>query len=127
MDVVRLSKREQQIMDVVFARGEVTATDVVEGIADAPSRDATRTMLRILEQKGHLTHRKVGREFVYRPARARGKVGQSALRRVMSVFFDGSVEKAMAAYLSGPRDERPTREELERLAKLIEQAKREER
>jgi predicted transcriptional regulator len=123
-DLDPLSKREQQITDIIYARGEATAGDVVDGLSDPPTRDAIRALLRILEQKGHLTHRKEGREFVYRAVRSRGRIGKSALRRVLNVFYDGSVEKALAAYLAGPKSEQLTLQELERLAELIEQAKR---
>jgi BlaI family penicillinase repressor len=119
----QLSKRERQIMDVIYARGEATASDVVSRMPDPPTRDAVRTFLRFLEQKGHLTHRKQGREFVYSPVQTRNRMGQSALRRVFNVFFDGSVEKALAAHLAGPRRDRPSPEELERLLDLIRQAK----
>ena len=126
-DPNRLSHRERQIMDVIYALGEASAAAVVAGMgAEAPTRDAIRTFLRILEQKGHVTHRKHGREFIYRPTHQRQRVGRSALRRVLSVFFDGSVEQALAAHLTGPRQERPTAEELQRLMDLIQKAKREE-
>src|SRR3954466_11201291 len=105
IDPTQLSKRERQIMDVIYARGEATAGDVVEGMADAPTRDAVRAFLRILERKGHLTHRTQGRESVYRPVQARARIGKSSLRRVLNVFYDGSVEKALAAYLGGTKGE----------------------
>jgi BlaI family penicillinase repressor len=117
-----LSRRERQIMDVIFARGEATANDVVDGMDDPPTRTAVRTMLRILEQKGHLKHRQAGREFVYAPTRPRKRVGQSALRRVLSTFFSGSLEEAVAAHLSDPGTEL-SEEELRRLSSLIEQAR----
>ena len=119
-----LSKRERQIMDAVYARGEATVSQVAEGIPDPPMRGALRTLLRILEAKGHLTHRKHGREFVYRPTQPRGQAGRSALGRVLDVFFGGSLENAVAAHLSDPRRAaRITPEELRRLSDLIEKAK----
>ena len=81
MDPGKLSKRERQIMDVVYAHGEATVSQVLGGLPDAPMRGALRTLLRILERKGHLTHRQVGREFVYRPTQPRGQAGRSALGR----------------------------------------------
>jgi predicted transcriptional regulator len=111
-------------MDAIYARGEATAAEVVGSMAEPPTRDAIRAFLRILEQKGHIRHRKEGREFVYSPVQKRGLIGKSALRRVLDVFYDGSVEKALAAYLGGSRKEQPSFAELERLAKLIEDAKR---
>jgi BlaI family transcriptional regulator, penicillinase repressor len=118
-----LSRRERQIMDVIYARSEATAHDVVEGMDDPPTRTAVRTMLRILEQKGHLKHRQAGREFVYAPIRPRKRVGQSALRRVLSTFFGGSLEEAVAAHLSDPGTEL-SEGELKRLSSLIEQARK---
>ena len=82
-----------------------------------------RTFLTILEQKGHLSHRKSGREFVYRPTQPRRRVGQSAMRRVLDVFFDGSLEKAVAAHLAEP-GAKLSAEEAKRLSDLIKQARR---
>jgi BlaI family transcriptional regulator, penicillinase repressor len=122
-DPGQLSKRERQIMDAVYARGEATVAQVLEGIPDPPMRGALRTLLRILEHKGHLTHRKQGREFIYRPTRPRGQAGRSALGRVLDVFFGGSLGDAVAAHLSDPRRAaRLTPEELRRLSDLIENA-----
>jgi predicted transcriptional regulator len=120
-----LSRRERQIMDVVYACGEASAAEVVERIPDPPTRTAVRTMLRILEEKGHLRHRKQGREFIYQPTRARQRAGQSALRGVLATFFEGSLEKAVAAHLADPAAE-PTPDELARLARLIREAKKRE-
>ena len=126
MDPRELSKRERQIMDVVYAHGEATVSQVLAGLPDAPMRGALRTLLRILERKGHLTHRQVGREFVYRPTQPRGQAGRSALGRVLDVFFGGSLESAVAAHLSDPRRAKKlSAEELKRLADLIEKAKQE--
>src|SRR5581483_10646808 len=94
-----LSRRERQIMDVVYARGEATAADVFGDLPDPPSKTAVRTLLRILAEKGHLTHRQDGLRYVYRPSRPRERAGRSALRRVLDTFFDGSLEKAVAAHL----------------------------
>src|SRR3954462_15207785 len=102
-DPRQLGKRERQIMDVIYARGEATVAQVIAGIPDPPARGALRTLLRILERKGHLTHRKRGREFVYRPTQARAQAGRSALGRVLDVFFGGSIGDAVAAHLSDPR------------------------
>ena len=118
---LQLSRRERQIMDVVYSHGEASATRVLEGIPDPPSRAAVRTMLRILEDKGNLKHVKRGREFIYRPIRPRKRAGQSAMRRVLSTFFDGSLEQAVAAHLGDSAAELST-EELNRLAELIRHA-----
>jgi len=122
-DPRQLSKRERQIMDVVYANKEATVSQVLAGIPDPPMRGALRTLLRILERKGHLTHRQQGREFIYRPTQPRGAAGRSALGRVLDVFFGGSLEHAVAAHLSDPRRAtKLTAEELHRLSDLIEKA-----
>ena len=120
---LQLSRRERQIMDVVYALGEATASDVVANMPDPPHRTTIRTMLRILEEKGHLTHKKKSREFVYQPTQARTRAGQSALRRVVRTFFEGSLEKAVAVHLSDPKSELSDGE-LKRLADLIRQARK---
>jgi len=118
-----LSRRERQIMDVVYARGEVTAAQVCAELPDAPSNTAVRTLLRILEDKGHLKHRQDGLRYVYQPSRRRGAVGRSALTRVLRTFFDGSLEKAVAAHL-GDSAADLSDDELDRLANLILQARK---
>ncbi len=117
-DPEELSRRERQIMDVVYALGHATVTEVWRGLPDAPSRTTVRTLLRILEEKGHLRHREQGREFVYRAVRPRLRAGRSALRRVLETFFDGSLEQAVAAHLADPSSQLSD-EEAERLAELI--------
>jgi BlaI family transcriptional regulator, penicillinase repressor len=122
----RLSKRESQIMDIIYARGQATATDVLATMPDGLSRTAVRTFLRILEGKGHLTHRTQGREYVFAPTQPRRQMGQSALRRVLEVFFGGSLEQAVATYLAEKNG--PVREqELEQIAALIRRARKEGR
>lgn len=118
-----LSKRERQIMDVIWSLNEATATLVVETMDDPPSRTAVRTLLGILEEKGHLKHRKQGREFIYFPTRGRQHEGQSALKRVLRVFFDSSIEKALAAHLAGP-DVKISPQEAKRLSEMIQQARK---
>jgi predicted transcriptional regulator len=122
LDPLHLSKRERQIMEALYRRGEATAVEVLGDLADPPSRTAVRTLLRILEDKGHLTHRKSGREFVYRPTRARQQVARSAFRRLLATFFGGSIEQAVAAYMADPSAEL-SQPELERLRALVEQAR----
>jgi predicted transcriptional regulator len=112
-------------MDVIYAHGEATITQVMAELPDPPTRGALRTLLRIMEQKGHLVRRQEGRKIVYRPTQRRGPAGRSALGRVLDVFFNGSLEKALTAHLSDPdRKRKIDRAELERLSDLIEQAKR---
>ncbi len=107
-------------MEVIYARCQCSATEVRAGMLDAPTPTAVRTMLRILEQKGHLTHRKDGRQFIYRPTRPRQQAARSAMRRLLATFFGGSIEQAVAAYLSDPGIDLPP-DEVDRLRQLIEQ------
>src|SRR4051794_23607392 len=118
-----LSRRERQIMDVGYARGEATAADVLGGVPGPPTKTAVRTLLRILEEKGHLTHRQDGLTYVYRASRPRGRAGRSALRRVLQTFFDGSLEKAVAAHLGDAATELSP-DELNRLSDLIDRARK---
>jgi len=124
-DFSHLSRRERQIMEIIYAKSEATATDVLGGLDDAPTRTAVRTFLRILEEKGHLRHVKRSREFVYRPVRQREQAGQSALQRLLNTFFDGSLEKAVASHLSDPEASIST-DQRARFAALIRQAKQKE-
>ena len=120
-----LSRRERQIMDVLFRMGQATVSDVQEAMTDPPSYSAVRAMLRILEEKGHARHEQDGPRYLYKPAVARERAKRSAMRHLLHTFFDGSHEEAMAALL----DEASTSvsdEELERLAKLIEQRRSKE-
>ena len=120
-----LSRRERQIMAIVYSRSEASATEVWQGLTDPPSHTAVRTLLRILEDKGQLTHEKRGRQFIYRPVHPRRRVGQSALQGVLQTFFDGSLEKALAAHLADP-GAKPSPDELKRLVSLIEEARKRE-
>lgn len=124
-ELMHLSRRERQIIEVIYARAEATASDVLEHMPDPPTRTAVRTFLRILEEKGHVKHTKRGREFVYQPTRRRERAGQSAFQRVLQTFFEGSLEKAVAAHLADPGAE-ISPEELQRLSSLIRQAKQKE-
>ena len=121
-----LSRRERQIMDVIYRRGRASAADVVAELADPPSYSAVRALLRILEDKGHLRHESEGGKYVYAPTRPREHAGRSALRRVLQTFFDNSAEKAVAALLD-LHDAELSRADLDRLAHLIEQARKEGR
>jgi predicted transcriptional regulator len=120
-----LSRRERQIMTICFSLGEASATDIWQRLPDQPSQTAVRTLLRILEEKGHLDHAKRGRKFIYKPTRPRRNVGRSALRTVLKTFFDGSLGEAVAAHLSDPVAN-PSDEELCRLADLVREARQKE-
>ncbi len=124
-DVPQLSRRERQIMDIIYARGAATANQVLEDLPDPPSRVSVRTLLRILEEKGHLVHKARGREFVYGPTRPRKREGRSALRRVLTTFFDGSLSKAVTAHMTDPAAQFSP-EDLMRLEQLIKEARKRE-
>ena len=124
-DIPSLSARERQIMDVIYALGEATATQVVEALVDPPSRNAVRTFLKILEEKGHLTHKQRGREYVFRPKKPRRRAGQTAVQHVINTFFDGSLEQAVSIHLANPKTT-ISESELRRLESLIRDARKKE-
>lgn len=124
--LIHLSRRERQIMDVVYRLGRVTVTDVLARLPDPPSYSAVRAMLRVLENKGHLRHVLEGKSYVYVPTVPRTRASRSALQNMLKTFFDGSAEKAVAALLDISRTE-ITDDELDRLSRLIEQARQEGR
>ena len=109
-------------MDIVHARGEVSAADVSAALADPPSYSAVRALLRILEEKGHLRHREDGPRYVYLPTEPHAKASRSALKRVVQTFFDGSLASAVAALVDGEGG-RLSGEELKRIETIIKQAK----
>ena len=121
-----LSRRERQIMEIVYRSGRATATEVLAGIPDPPSYSAIRALLRILENKGWLRHEADGPRYVYLPTLPSRRASRSALRNVLETFFEGSTEKAMAALLDLSR-EQLSDEELSRLSRLIEDARKEGR
>ncbi len=121
--VTALSRRERQIMDILYARGEATAAQVQAAMRDAPSYSAVRALLAILERKGHARHREEGERYVYVPAMAREKAAKTALERVIEVFFGGSLEKAVATRLTDP-SVKLSKEEYARLKELIEAARK---
>jgi predicted transcriptional regulator len=119
-----MSRRERQIMEIVYRLGSATAAEVLESLPDPPSYSAVRAMMRILEDKGHLTHRHDGPRYVYSPVVPRAAARQSALRSIVKTFFDGSATQAVAALLD-MSESRLTGDEADQLARLIEKAKRE--
>jgi predicted transcriptional regulator len=120
------SRREREIMDALYKLGKASAAQIVAAIPDPPSNTAVRTLLTILEKKGHVRHRLDGPRFVYEPKIAREKMAQKAVKSVLSTFFDNSVEGVVAALLN-QEDARLTAAELDRLTQLIEKAKEEGR
>ncbi len=122
----RLSRRERQIMDVIYRLTRATAAEVMENLADPPSYSAVRALLRVLEEKGHLTHEQDGPRYVYLPTLARTDASRSALKQMVSTFFEGSVTQTVAALLDVAGN-RLSEKELDRLSKLIADARREGR
>jgi len=119
----QLSRRQRQIMDIVYSRGRASGTQIAGLlVGEPPSRGAMRTMLRILEEKGLLMHVKRGKEFIYLPMHSRQQVGPSALRRVVDTFFAGSIRSAVAAHLA-QRETDITDDELRKLAQLVRQTR----
>jgi predicted transcriptional regulator len=121
-----LSRRERQIMDILYQRGKGSASEVREAMEAAPGYSAVRAMLRVLEEKGHVRHQAEGLKYVYVPVVARDKAKRSAVKHVMETFFNGSAEQIVAALLD-VSSTRLTREELDRMSAMIEQAKKEGR
>jgi len=118
----QLSRRERQIMDVVYRLGKATVTDVLERLPDPPSYSAVRALMRILEEKGHLSHEQDGPRYVYLPTVPRDAAQQSALSHMVRTFFGGSAEAAVAALLELPENGL-SNGELDRLSRLIDEAR----
>ena len=122
----RLTRREREIMDILYRRGRATAHEVLADLPDPPSYSAVRALLRLLEERGHVKHVQEGLAYVYAPAQGRTDARRSALAHVVRTFFEGSVEQAVAT-LVDPSRSRLSREELDRIADLIDRAKKEGR
>jgi BlaI family transcriptional regulator, penicillinase repressor len=119
-----LSRRERQIMDILFARGRATGQEIQESLLDKPNYSSVRTILRVLERKGYVRHVEEGLRYVYEPTVAREAASRSALQRIIRTFFDGSAKEAVAALLD-PAAFHLTAKELSELAKIIDRAKKE--
>src|SRR5271165_4763090 len=98
-----LTRREREIMDILYRRGRATAHEVLGDLADAPSYSAVRALLRLLEERGHVKHVEDGQRYVYAPAVTRGDARKSALAHVVNTFFAGSVEQAVATLVGSSR------------------------
>lgn len=120
-----LSRRERQIMDIIYERGQATAHEVQENLPDPPSYSAVRALLRVLVEKECLRHEKDGPKYVYFPLLSRETAKKSALRQLLRTFFDGSAGDAAAALLD-LSDEKMSDEELNRLSDIIDKARKEE-
>jgi len=123
---VTLSRRERQILDILYARGRATAADIREALPDPPSYSTTRALLRILEQKGHVRHEEDGPRYVFLPKVSRQKARVSALRHLLATFFDGSAAEAAAALVDGSAA-RMNDKELDQLEAQIERARKEKK
>jgi BlaI family transcriptional regulator, penicillinase repressor len=123
-DHTALTRRERQIMDILYKRGRATAGEVMDDLPGDPHSSTVRTQLRVLEEKGHVTHEEQGLRYVYMPALPRRAARKSALRHLVDTFFDGSAEQVVAAVLGG-EGAKLSEEELARIADLVEKAKKE--
>lgn len=121
-----LSRREREILNVLYRKGRATAAEVQEEMADPPSYSAVRAMLRILEDKGHAMHEQDGPRYVYLPAVSRDRAKRSALRHLLSTFFENSPEQAISALL-GDASSKLSPEDLDRISALVEKARKEGR
>ena len=119
-----LSRRERQIMDILYQRGKASAAEVREAMEDAPGYSAVRAMLRILEEKGHVKHQAEGLKYVYVPSVGRDKAKRTAVKHLMETFFNGSPENVVAALLD-VSSTRLSAEELDRMAQMIAHARKE--
>jgi len=119
-----LSRRERQILEILIERGKASASEVRASMADAPSYSSVRTLLRVLEDKGHVKHREEGLRYVYLPTVGRERAKRSAVKHLLKTYFNGSAEQIMAALLDVSSTQL-TREELDRMAQMIEDARRE--
>ena len=121
-----LTRRERQIMDILYRRGRATAAEVMSDLSGEPNYSTVRTQLRVLEDKGQVTHEEEGLRYVYSPAVPRRTARKSALRHLVDTFFDGSVEQVVGALLGG-EGARLSEEELARIADMVARAKKESR
>jgi len=121
-----LSRREREIMDIIYEQGRATAAEIRERMSEPPSYSAVRATLRILEDKGHVRHRQDGPRYVYLPTVPRDRACQSALRHLLKTFFDGSTQRVVATLLD-LQASKLSPQELSRLAEMIERAKQEGR
>jgi BlaI family transcriptional regulator, penicillinase repressor len=122
-DFSTLSRRERQIMEILYATGGATVMQVVAKLPNPPTDKAVRRMLQILEAKAHVQRRRDDREFIYRPVQSKKQAGKKALQRLLDTFFGGALDQAFAVHL-GDRESKFTDEQLSRMTQLIEQARR---
>ena len=118
-----LSRRERQIMDILYRRTRATAAEVMADLPGEPTYSTVRTQLRVLEEKGHVRHEEEGLRYVYAPAVPRHAARKSALKHLVETFFDGSAEQVVAAVLGGEAS-RLSDEDLDRIGELIDRARK---
>jgi predicted transcriptional regulator len=118
-----LTRRERQIMDILYRRGRATAAEVMADLSGEPNYSTVRTQLRVLEEKGHVRHEEQGQRYIYLPAVPRHAARKSALKHLVETFFDGSAEQAVAALLGG-EGSRLSGEDLDRIGRLIDKARK---
>lgn len=118
-----LSRRERQIMDILYRRSRATAGEVMAELSGEPNYSTVRTQLRVLERKGYVRHEEAGLRYVYEPAVPRHAARKSALRHLVNTFFDGSAERVVSALLGG-EGARLTADELDRIAALVARARK---
>jgi len=123
LDLQQLSRRERQIMDLFFQHGPLTANQVIELLPDNPSNATVRTLLRILEDKGQLTHKKEGRQFVYFTVTRHGQAGFNTFKNMLKTFFKGSITDAVATFINDP-DANISEEELQELEELVKKSRK---
>ena len=123
-DTTKLSRRERQIMDILYASGHATAAGIHGSLPDAPSYSATRALLRVLEEKGHVRHEEQGPRYVFKPTLGRDRAKKSALKHLLQTFFDGSPEQAVATLLDISAAQLKE-EDFDRLSALIDHARKE--
>ncbi|MDJ0835606.1 MAG: BlaI/MecI/CopY family transcriptional regulator [Acidobacteriota bacterium] len=122
----KLSKREQEVMELLYRQGEMSASDIQAGMTDAPTNSAVRSILRLLVEKGHALRKQDGFRYLYAPAVGRDQAGRSALKNLLKTFFQGSPQKAFVQLVDLSKEEM-AEEDWERLSNLIQKAKEEER
>ena len=118
-----LTRRERQIMDILYRRSRATAAEVMDDLSGEPNYSTVRTQLRVLEEKGHVRHEEQGQRYIYLPAVPRHAARKSALKHLVETFFDGSAEQAVAALLGG-EGSRLSGEDLDRIGRLIDKARK---
>jgi BlaI family transcriptional regulator, penicillinase repressor len=121
-----LSRREREILDILYRLGRASAAEVLEALPEPPSYSAVRALLRILEEKGHIRHEEEGKRYLYLPTQPRNAIASTALKNVLQTFFGGSLENAVKTFLSDT-DANLSDEELDRMTQLLEEARKAER